>query len=180
MILFFVSFALRPRLIYILNYVHWDKRTVYRIFGKEDTGRGVSSRCLTFNISSHKVSPNSKGWANLKKRGNWRIYCTYWAYPFSCRRLFVRRSWYLGIYSQTLYVLFRYRRAQASINKTAGGIDFKRRGVPPSLSRVRIACVRCSQVFERKKKTTSVNRLEDKKKQHVQFYVTITKRTFSS
>ena len=46
MILFFASFALRPRLIYILKYVHCDTRTVYRIFGKEDTGRGVSSRVL--------------------------------------------------------------------------------------------------------------------------------------
>ena len=46
MILFFASFALRPRLIYILKYVHCDTSTVYRIFGKEDTGRGVSSRVL--------------------------------------------------------------------------------------------------------------------------------------
>ena len=61
--------------------------------------------------------------------------------------------------------------------KTVGDSDFKRGGVPRSLSRPRIACVQCSPVFEKKKKTTSDSRLEDKGKQHVPFYVTI---TFSS
>ena len=32
--------------------------------------------CL-FDISSHKVSPNSKGWASLKKGANLKIYGTY-------------------------------------------------------------------------------------------------------
>ena len=38
-----------------------------------------------------------------------------------------------------------------------------------SLSRARFAFVQCSPIFQKKKKTTSVNRLEDKGKQPVQF-----------
>ena len=49
-------------------------------------------------------------------------------------------------------------------------IDFERRGGGAcSRSRARFAFVQCSPIFQKKKKTTSVNRLEDKGKQHVQF-----------
>ena len=82
----------------------------------------------------------------------------------------IRRRWYLGIYSQTLYVLFRDRWAHASKNKNnVVFIDFKCKGVPRSLSPAHFAFVQCSPIFQKKKKTTSVNRLEDKGKQHVQF-----------
>lgn len=62
--------------------------------------------CL-FDISSHKVSPNSKDWASLKKRANLKI-----TVPIRLTWkmwTLIRRRWYLGIYSQTLYVLFRDR-----------------------------------------------------------------------
>ena len=74
--------------------------------------------CL-FDISSNKVSPNSKGWASLKKGANLKI-----KVPIRLTRkmwTLIRRRWYLGIYSQTLYVLFTDRRAHASKNKNRGG-----------------------------------------------------------
>ena len=74
--------------------------------------------CL-FDISSHKVSPNSKGWASLKKGANLKI-----KVPIRLTRkmwTLIRRRWYLGIYSQILYVLFTDRRAHASKNKNRGG-----------------------------------------------------------
>ena len=74
--------------------------------------------CL-FDISSHKVSPNSKGWASLKKRANLKI--TVPIRPTRIMRTLIRRRWYLGIYSQILYVLFTDRRAHASKNKNRGG-----------------------------------------------------------
>lgn len=123
--------------------------------------------CL-FDISSHKVSPNSKGWASLKKPANLKI-----TVPIRLTWkmwTLIRRRWYLGIYSQTLYVLFRDRWAYASKNKNnVVFIDFKCKGVPRSLSPAHFAFVQCSPIFQKKKKTKSVNRLKDKGKQHVQF-----------
>ena len=76
------------------------------------------SGCL-FNISSHKLRLNSKGWASLKKGANLKI-----TIPIRLTRkmwTLIRRRWYLGIYSQILYVLFTDRREHASKNKNRGG-----------------------------------------------------------
>ena len=136
--------------------------TVYSERGTLDVA--LVPGCLIFNISSHKVSPNSKGWAWIWRRGVTGEFTVpirltrpdVDAYSFEEVGIWVsiRRPFMFS-----LEIIERTRLTQAQ----GGG------GVPPSLSRARIACVQCSPVFEKKKKTTSVNRLEDKEKQHVQF-----------
>lgn len=63
----------------------------------------------------------------MKKRANLKI-----TVPIRLTRkmwTLIRRRWYLGFYSQILYVLFTDRRAHASKNKNrVVFIDFKRRG----------------------------------------------------
>ena len=74
--------------------------------------------CL-FDISSHKVSPNSKGWASLKKGANLKIYGTYQAYPSRCRRLFEEGGIWVSILRPSMFYLEIAERTRLKI-KTAG------------------------------------------------------------
>lgn len=124
-------------------------QVLYTVYSERRTLDVVLVPGCLFDISSHKVSPNSKGWASLKKGANFL--------PIQMLTL-IRRRWYLGIYSQILYVLPRDRQAHASKNKNRGRYSLQAQGdAALALSRARFACVQCSPVFEKKKKTTCVN-----------------------
>ena len=106
------------------------------------------------NFLLKQSSPVRKlSWASLKKGANLKITVSIRL----TRKMWtlIGRRWYLGIYSQTLYVLFRDRQAHARLKiKTAEDIDFKRRGncfissyiyVKPYICLVLYSC--CSRIL---------------------------------
>lgn len=50
---------------------------LYTVYSERRTLDVVLVPGCLFDISSHRVSPNSKGWVSLKKGANSRIYGTY-------------------------------------------------------------------------------------------------------
>lgn len=102
---------------------------LYTVYSERRTLDVVLVPGCLFDISSHKVSPNSNGWASLKKGANLKIYGSYLAYPSGCRRSFEEGGIWISILRPSMFSLEIAERTRLKI-KTAGDIHFKRRGMP--------------------------------------------------